>query len=354
MSLSYKDSGVDIEAGNRTVDLIRDAAASTFTPAVLTGVGSFGAFYDLSEIVPSFRNPVLVQSVDGVGTKTVVARQADDFSRIGADLVSACCNDIAVHGARPLTFLDYVANDVLDPERVAQIVCGIAEACRSVGASLIGGETAEMPGVYLPGEHDLVGVVTGIVERDRIINGATIAPGDVILGVASSGLHTNGFSLARKIIEVAGLSLEAPLEQLLPGAGSSASLQEALLEAHVNYTPGILALLDGGIPLRGMAHITGGGLVENIPRVLPPGCDALLDGTAWEVPPVFSVLAHHGGVAPGELHRVFNMGVGLAVILPASARDEALALMKDVFPVESREIGRVARGTGRVNISGIA
>ncbi len=340
MSISYRQSGVNIEAGNRTVDLIRDAAASTFTPAVLTGVGSFGAFYELTDILREYREPVLVQSVDGVGTKTVVARQVGDFSRIGADLVSACCNDIAVHGARPLTFLDYIANDVLVPEQVAEIVRGIAEACHEIGVSLIGGETAEMPGVYLPGEHDLVGVVTGVVEKSRIINGAAIRPGDVVFGVGSSGLHTNGYSLARKIIEARSLSLDMELE----AAGTttqSITLGDALLEPHVNYVHGIATLLDGGVPVHGMAHITGGGLVENIPRILPTGCDAVLDSSTWTVPSVFTVLAEAGEIPREELHRVFNMGIGLTVFVPPEEKDRALALMRENFPVPAWEIGRV-------------
>lgn len=340
---TYKTAGVNIEAGNRAVDLIRDAAASTFTPAVLTGVGSFGAFYDLSSLIGRYTAPVLVQSVDGVGTKTVVARAANDFSRIGRDLVAACCNDIAVHGARPLTFLDYIANDVLVPERVAQIVEGIAAACREIGVSLIGGETAEMPGVYLPGEHDLVGVVTGIVDRDRIINGRTIAPGDCILGVASSGLHTNGYSLARRIIDTHGVSLDTPLSQLDGGPPSddTTTVQAALLEPHINYTGGIAALLEAGIPVRGMAHITGGGVVENIPRILPDGCDAVLDRDSWDVPPIFSVLTRLGAVDREELYQVFNMGIGLVVFVPPAVRDQTLQLMNEVFPVRSREIGVV-------------
>ncbi|TVR69569.1 MAG: phosphoribosylformylglycinamidine cyclo-ligase [Spirochaetaceae bacterium] len=358
MSLSYRDSGVDIEAGNRTVDLIRHAAASTFTPAVLTGVGSFGAFYDLTGLIGAYREPVLVQSVDGVGTKTVVARQAGDFSGIGADLVSACCNDIAVHGARPLTFLDYVANDVLVPEEVAEIVQGIATACRSIGVALIGGETAEMPGVYLPGEHDLVGVVTGIVEKSRIINGTAIRPGDVVLGAGSSGLHTNGFSLARRIIAEKSLSLEMPVERSYPPAGAQApgkwTLKDALLASHINYTGGIAALLEAGISVRGMAHITGGGLIENVPRVLPTGCDAVIDRDSWEVPPLFTLLARAGEIEREELYRVFNMGIGLTVMVPPEERDRALAVMEESFKVPCLEIGRIeasgSKGPGVVRL----
>lgn len=359
MSISYREAGVNIEAGNRTVDMIRDAAASTFTPAVLTGVGSFGAFYDLSGIADNYREPVLVQSVDGVGTKTVIARRAEDFSGIGEDLVSACCNDIAVHGARPLTFLDYIANDVLVPERVAQIVEGIAGACREIGVSLIGGETAEMPGVYLPGEHDLVGVATGIVDKSRIINGATIRPGDAVFGVASSGLHTNGFSLARTIIDRAALPLDTvvadrgtPSGAGSTGGGSSDSrstggatspltLGAALLAPHINYTAGIRTLIDEGVPLRGMAHITGGGLLENIPRILPKGCIAVLERGAWEIPPVFSFLAAAGEVEDTELYRVFNMGIGLVIVVPGEDRDATLRTMNRAFSGACREIGTI-------------
>ncbi|MCF7953526.1 MAG: phosphoribosylformylglycinamidine cyclo-ligase, partial [Spirochaetales bacterium] len=196
MSINYKQSGVNIDAGNQAVERITEAAASTFSTHVLTGLGSFGAFFDLAGVMQEYRHPVLVQSIDGVGTKVIAARMANDFSRIGKDLLSACCNDIAVHGAKPLTFLDYIANDTLDPERVGAIIDGLAEGCREHGISLIGGETAEMPDTYLPGEHDLVGIVTGAAEKGRIINGDTIVPGDLIIGVSSSGLHTNGYSLA--------------------------------------------------------------------------------------------------------------------------------------------------------------
>ncbi len=349
MSISYKDAGVDIEAGNRAVDLIRKSASSTFTPAVLAGLGSFGAFYDLSLVTEKFRNPVLVQSVDGVGTKTIIANQADDFSRIGYDLVSACSNDIAVHGAVPLTMLDYIANDRLDPVRVAEIVESIAAGCREIGASLIGGETAEMPGTYLPGEHDLVGIITGVVERDSIINGKDICPGDTILGLGSSGLHTNGFSLARAVIRQSGLSL-GNIVKLEDGSSAGEPLSELLLKAHVNYTKGILQVLDDGIRIKGMAHITGGGLLENVPRILPEDCDAHIDCSTWEQPLIFRFLQEQGRIQPMEMYRTFNMGIGLVMILDTDDVPGIIRKVGSRFPVPCIEIGKVKEGTGRTQL----
>ncbi len=346
MSTTYKDSGVDIDAGNEVVERIREAAASTFTPAVLCGIGSFGSFYSLADVLSLYRDPVLVQSVDGVGTKTLIAKEMNDFSKIGADLVSACCNDIAVHGAVPLTFLDYIANDALVPEEVVQIVQGIAEACRSIGVSLVGGETAEMPGVYLPGSHDLVGVVTGVVEKHRIINGASIAPGDVVIGVGSSGLHTNGYSLARKVLSSRSISLthELPL---------GVSIGEALLRPHVNYTTGIRAILNAGVPVKGMAHITGGGLIENIPRILPAGTDAVVHPDHWETPDIFTFLRKHGEIPVTEMYRVFNMGIGLAVVVPEASASDALSEMTRHFPAPCMYIGEVTPGSRKMRISDI-
>jgi phosphoribosylformylglycinamidine cyclo-ligase len=347
MSIDYSSAGVNIEAGNLAVEKIKESAASTFSPQVLTGLGSFGAFYDLGSVMQSYRHPVMVQSIDGVGTKIIVAGMAERYETIGRDLLSACANDIAVHGAKPLTFLDYIANDVLDPEIVAAIVSGMAAGCREEGISLIGGETAEMPGTYLPGEHDLVGIVTGVVEKERIINGSGTRPGDIILGAASSGLHTNGFSLARKVLfEIAGLNII----DTLPGSAENRSpitIADALLAPHVNYTSAILALLDSGIPVRGMAHITGGGLIENVPRVIPKTTDAVFHTGSWPIPLIFRTLAQLGNIAPQAMYHAFNMGIGLTVTVPAAEREPALSAMRKLFSVPVYEIGYIAEGSGK-------
>jgi phosphoribosylformylglycinamidine cyclo-ligase len=353
--IDYKSAGVDIEKGNLAVERIKEAAASTFSPQVLTGLGSFGAFYDLGSILRDYREPVLVQSIDGVGTKIITARMAGRYAAIGHDLVSACANDIAVHGARPLTFLDYIANDTLDPDTVAAIVASMAEACREEGISLIGGETAEMPGTYLPGEHDLVGIVTGIVEKKKIINGSLTEPGDCIIGAASSGLHTNGFSLARKVFfETAGLSVTDPLPASdLPPNTPTLSLADVLLAPHVNYTRAILKLLESGIQVKAMAHITGGGLIENVPRTMAPDTDAVIRTGSWPVHPVFTSLGRLGGIRMRDMYHAFNMGIGLTVTVPGNQKEAALAAMGDCFPVPVYPIGELVSGSGTVVLEGI-
>jgi phosphoribosylformylglycinamidine cyclo-ligase len=346
MSVDYTSAGVNIEAGNLAVEKINDLAASTFTPQVLTGLGSFGAFYELGEVLRDYKHPVLVQSIDGVGTKIIVAGLAGKYDSIGRDLLSACANDIVVHGAKPLTFLDYIANDTLDPDTVAEIVSGMAAGCKEEGISLIGGETAEMPGTYLPGEHDLVGIVTGVVEKDAIINGADVKPGDVILAAASSGLHTNGFSLARKVLfEIAGLTVT----DTLPGSaedGAPITVGDALLEPHINYTTSVHNLLKTGVTVKSMAHITGGGLIENVPRVIPKTTNAVFNPEAWPVPRIFKAIEELGGIDTLEMYRAFNMGIGLTVTVPAAEKEAALAAMRESFNVPVFEIGRITEGTG--------
>ncbi|MEC7729944.1 MAG: phosphoribosylformylglycinamidine cyclo-ligase, partial [Candidatus Neomarinimicrobiota bacterium] len=264
---NYKAAGVDIDAGNEAVARIKDEVKTTFTSNVLTGLGSFGSLYDLKPILESYNNPVMVQSIDGVGTKTIIARKLKKFDTIGMDLLSACANDILVMGARPLTFLDYIANDKLKPDIIEEIVSGMVKACKETGVSLVGGETAEMPDTYLPGEHDLVGVITGVMEKDKIITGESIKPGDVVLGLPSNGLHTNGYSLARKLFfEIGGYGVNDTIPELKKSVGLT------LLEPHINYTNHVFAVLDKDINVKGIAHITGGGLVENIPRILPDDC----------------------------------------------------------------------------------
>jgi phosphoribosylformylglycinamidine cyclo-ligase len=333
---SYKAAGVNIEAGNEAVRRIKKAAESTFSKDVLTSIGSFGAMYDLSAMTKQYRHPVLVQSIDGVGTKMIVARMMQKFDTIGIDLVSATTNDIVVLGAQPLTLLDYIANDQLQPEVIEQIIKGMAQACLENNISLIGGETAEMPDTYRQGEYDLVGVVTGVVEKEAAILGKDIIPGDVVLAFPSSGLHTNGYSLARKLFfTVGGFNVDSLLPEL------NASVGETLLVPHLNYTQPILHLLKKKIAIKGMAHITGGGMLENIPRILPLSC---------AIVPIFKVLQDLGKLSEKEMYRTFNMGVGLVMMVApdvVAPLQQALANFKD-FPCY--EIGRVVMGERTVRL----
>ena len=342
--INYKSAGVDIDAGNEAVDRIKDSVKSTFTPNVLTGLGSFGSLYDLNPILEEYTNPVLVQSVDGVGTKTIIARMMGKYNTIGIDLLSACTNDIIVMGARPLTFLDYIANDKLKPEIIEEIVSGMVEACREIDVSLVGGETAEMPDTYLPGEHDLVGVITGIVEKDKIITGETIQPGDVVLGLPSNGLHTNGYSFARKLFfEIGGYDVNDTIPELEKSVGLT------LLEPHINYTNHVFAALEVGIDIKGIAHITGGGLVENLPRILPDGCGMEIKKGAWPVLPVFDVMQAIGDVDEDEMYRAFNMGIGMVFIVDSSKVERVKDALKEL--TETYEIGVVESGDKNVSIN---
>jgi len=307
--IDYKSAGVDINAGNEAVDLIKEGVASTFTPNVLTGLGSFGSLYDLKPILNKYDHPVMVQSIDGVGTKTIIARKMNKFDTIGIDLLSAAANDILVMGAKPLTFLDYIANDKLKPKIVEQIVSGMVKACRDTGVSLVGGETAEMPDTYLPGEHDLVGVITGIVEKDKIITGEKIRPGNVLVGLPSNGLHTNGYSFARKLFfDVGGYNVNDCPDELESSVGNT------LLMPHINYTKHVLGTLNAGINLNGIIHITGGGLLENIPRVLPKGMAVEINRGSWPSLPVFDLMQSIGNVDETEMFRSFNMGIGMVFV----------------------------------------
>jgi phosphoribosylformylglycinamidine cyclo-ligase len=307
--IDYKSAGVDINAGNEAVDLIKEGVASTFTPNVLTGLGSFGSLYDLKPILNKYDHPVMVQSIDGVGTKTIIARKMNKFDTIGIDLLSAAANDILVMGAKPLTFLDYIANDKLKPKVVEQIVSGMVKACRDTGVSLVGGETAEMPDTYLPGEHDLVGVITGIVEKDKIITGEKIRPGNVLVGLPSNGLHTNGYSFARKLFfDVGGYNVNDCPEELEGSVGNT------LLMPHINYTKHVLGTLNADINLNGIIHITGGGLLENIPRVLPKGMAVEINRGSWPSLPVFDLMQSIGNVDETEMFRSFNMGIGMVFV----------------------------------------
>ena len=339
--IDYKSSGVDIDAGNQAVERIKDGVKSTFTSNVLTGLGSFGSLYDLKPILENYENPVMVQSIDGVGTKTIIARKMGKFDTIGIDLLSAAANDILVMGARPLTFLDYIANDKLNPETIEEIVSGMVKACRETGVSLVGGETAEMPDTYLPGEHDLVGVITGVVEKDMIITGETIQTGDVVLGLPSNGLHTNGYSFARKLFfEIGGYDVNDTIPELEKSVGLT------LLEPHINYTNHVFTALDSGIDVKGIAHITGGGLVENIPRILPDGCGVDIKKGSWPILPVFDVMQSLGNVDEDEMSRAFNMGIGMVFIVSPNNVGSAKNVLKDL--TEVYEIGSVVSGESKV------
>ena len=337
--MDYKSAGVDINAGNKAVENIKKSVRSTFTTNVLTGLGGFGSLYDLKSIIDDYENPVLVQSIDGVGTKAIIARKLGKFNTIGVDLLSACANDILVMGARPLTFLDYIANDKLSPDIIEEMVNGMVDACLDTGVSLVGGETAEMPDTYLPGEHDLVGVITGVVEKNKIITGQAIHPSDVVLGLQSSGLHTNGYSLARKLFfEIGGYDVNDTIPELEKSVGLT------LLEPHINYTNNIFSLLDKDIEVKGIAHITGGGLIENIPRILPDGCCVEIHKGSWPAVPIFNVMQSIGNVDENEMYHAFNMGIGMIII---AAPDQVNSIKKIV---DVHEIGFVSAGENQVNI----
>jgi len=334
--MDYKSAGVDIDAGNDAVRRIRALARSTFTSGVLSEIGSFGGLFQLEP--GRFREPILVASADGVGTKLKVAFLTGRHDTVGLDLVNHCVNDILVQGAEPLFFLDYLATGRLSPEVAERIVGGIAAACRENGCALLGGETAEMPGFYADGEYDLAGFIVGAVDRPRLVNGRTIGVGDVLVGVPSSGLHTNGYSLARRIVfDRLGLTVDTAVDELGRTVG------DALLEPHRSYLPLVKPLLDGG-RIKGMAHITGGGITDNLPRVLPHGTAAVVDLAAWEIPPIFRWLRRNGQVPIEDMLRTFNMGVGLIIV---TARDKAEPLIGELAARggrDARVIGEIVAG----------
>jgi phosphoribosylformylglycinamidine cyclo-ligase len=334
--MDYKTSGVDIDAGNEAVCRIRRLARSTFTPGVLSDIGSFGGLFRLNDAW--LKDPVLVSSADGVGTKLKVAFLAGRHDTIGIDLVNHCVNDILVQGAAPLFFLDYLGTGQLSPLVAEQIVTGMAQACRDNGCALLGGETAEMPGFYAGGEYDVAGFIVGAVEREQLIDGRSITAGDVLVGVPSSGLHTNGYSLARRIVfEKLGLGVD----DLVPELGRSVG--EALLEPHRSYLPMIGPLVASGF-IKGMAHITGGGITDNLPRVLPPGTAAVVRRAAWEVPPIFEWLQRSGNVPVDDMFRTFNMGIGLIVVVAAADADRLLDEVHARGGAGAKVIGEIVPG----------
>jgi len=322
--LDYRQSGVDIDAGNEAVRRIKTLARGTYTPGVVSGVGSFGGLFALDPSVP---DPVLVASADGVGTKLKLAFMTGVHDTIGVDLVNHCVNDILVQGARPLFFLDYLATGRLSPHVAEQIVRGMAAACSANGCALLGGETAEMPGFYQPGEYDVAGFIVGLVSRSRIIDGRGIAAGDVLIALPSSGLHTNGYSLARRIVfDVLGLRADSHVPEL------GETVAEALMRPHRSYLPDIAPLLDRG-SIKGMAHITGGGITENLPRILPEGRHFSLDRKSWTVPPLFTWLQRAGGIDDEEMFRALNMGVGLLIVASPSDASSLLSALPDSWAI---------------------
>jgi phosphoribosylformylglycinamidine cyclo-ligase len=316
VSLSYRDAGVDMDAGDALVEAIKPFAKRTAREGVLAGIGGFGALFEISK---KFKEPVLVSGTDGVGTKLKLAFELNRHDTVGIDLVAMSVNDILVQGAEPLFFLDYFACGKLDVPTATDVIKGIALGCERAGCALIGGETAEMPSMYPDGEYDLAGFAVGAVEKSQIIDGSKIVPGDVVLGLASSGIHSNGYSLVRKIIEVSKPDLEADFH--------GRKLSDALMEPTRIYVKPLLALM-AAMEVKGLVHITGGGLVENIPRVLQDGLTAVLDASSWTLPPLFQWLQQHGGVADAEMHRVFNCGIGMTVIVAKENADAAEAQLR--------------------------
>jgi phosphoribosylformylglycinamidine cyclo-ligase len=334
---TYADAGVDIDAANRATEKIKQLARTTFNARTLSEIGSFGGMFDGA--FPNLRQPVLVASADGVGTKLKIAFASDIHNTVGRDLVNHCVNDILVQGARPLFFLDYIATGKLSPETITSIIEGVTSGCRDNGCVLLGGETAEMPGFYADGEYDVAGFIVGVVDREKVIDGHAIKPGDVVLGLPSAGLHTNGYSLARKLFfEMAGYKPDTFIDELNQTVGG------ALLQEHLSYLPALNPLLDAE-KIKGLAHITGGGLLENIPRILPDSTGVEIKRGSWPVLPVFEVMQRIGGVEEAEMFRVFNMGIGMVVICAA---ENAASVKESAHPCY--EIGRVTSGAKTVSL----
>lgn len=335
---NYAAAGVNIQAGNRAVALMTDAVRSTYGPQVLAGIGAFGGLFDAGAL-KAMREPVLVASTDGIGTKVRIAARLGRYESLGHDIVNHCINDILVQGASPLFFLDYFASARLVPQMVADLVSGMAAACREAGCALLGGETAEMPGVYAAGEFDVAGTIVGVVERKAILPRACICAGDLLLGLKSSGTHTNGYSLIQKIFA------DAPLDTVLPELG--ASLGEALLAPHRSYLRLIQPFLARQpAAIKALVHITGGGFIENIPRVLPPGLGATIRVGSWRIPPLFQLIQQRGDVPADEMYRVFNMGIGMIAII--APRD--LRTVQDEIKEETFVIGELVEGEKRVGL----
>jgi phosphoribosylformylglycinamidine cyclo-ligase len=332
---AYASAGVDVDLGNKLKRGIHSLVRQTHGPLVLGKIGGFGGLFRAN--FHGIREPVLVASIDGVGTKLRVAFALNKHDTVGADLVNHCADDIAVLGARPLFFLDYIGCGKLEPRVFRQLLRGFSRACRSAGCALIGGETAQMPGMYRKGEYDLAGCIIGVVDRGNIIDGRKIGPGDVILGLESNGLHTNGYSLAREILF---RKMRLKVTSRLPG--SAKTVGQELLRVHKNYQP-LLAKIPSGM-IKGLAHITGGGLIDNLPRTLPANCDALIETKSWRAPRIFRVLEENGKVDPQEMYQVFNMGIGMVAVVSERDAQRVMPLLK------AKRIGQIARGNGRVRL----
>jgi phosphoribosylformylglycinamidine cyclo-ligase len=338
-AVTYADAGVDIDRANRTKKRIKYLAHKTFTRSVLSEIGGFGGLFAVDKA--KWVDPILVSSVDGVGTKLKIAFEMDVHHTIGADLVNHCVNDIAVQGATPLFFMDYLASGRIEPEITEKVIEGLAEACKHNGCALIGGETAEMPGFYPDGEYDLAGFIVGAVERERIITGQTVEVGDVILGLASNGLHTNGYALARKLLfEVGKYTLDSYVNELKGKVGNE------LLRTHKSYWPAIKRLVDGEC-VSAMAHITGGGITENLPRVLPRGVAAVIEMGSWQIPPIFEHLQQLGNVPQEEMLRTFNMGLGMLLVVPSKKFKKAQTVLERAGE-KAFTVGRIVKGDRKV------
>jgi phosphoribosylformylglycinamidine cyclo-ligase len=342
MATTYKESGVDVEVGDAAIRKIIPIVKQTFNQRVLTGLGLFGSLYEITDLVKNYKEPVLVQSIDGVGTKMAVAAMMGMYAQAGHDIAAHSCNDVLCQGAKPLTLLDYVATAKLDPEILAELVRGMSEECAQYGMSLVGGETAEMPGTYQEGEWDVAGAVLGVVEKSKIIDGSKIQVGDVLIGLGSEGLHTNGYSLARKVFfDVKKFSVRDVVAELPQSIGAM------LMKPHKNYTSHVLPLLEK-YDVRGIAHITGGGLVKNVPRILPEGCCAQIKKGSWEVLPIFEAIQQFGEVPEEDMYVTMNMGIGMVLVVPAAQRDAVLADLQAQTNVKSYLIGEIVAGKKEV------
>jgi phosphoribosylformylglycinamidine cyclo-ligase len=344
MSEAYRKAGVDIDAGNEAVERMKKHVKKTFRPEVLTGLGGFGALFQLN--LERYKQPVLVSGTDGVGTKLKIAFSMDKHDTIGIDAVAMCVNDVIVQGAEPLFFLDYLACGKVVPEKIEAIVKGISDGCELAGCALIGGETAEMPGMYADGEYDIAGFTVGIVDRDQVVDGTAVEPGDVLIGLSSSGVHSNGYSLVRDVLlEQGGLSLNEHVASL------GRTLGDALLEPTKIYVKPVLELLKE-FKIKGMVHVTGGGFYDNIPRVLPSGVEAALEMGAWLIPPIFTLIQSKGKISDFDMFRTFNMGIGYILFVQAKDSDAILAKLKSMNESAYR-IGEIRSGSKGVSIAGV-